>query len=115
MQTAVTTTAVSAVWVRVTLGFEMFDARLVLTVDDARAPRSNAAGQAITKAAAEAVAPFTLAFGVVWLVLRIAVSSSDHGHARGSRGLLGIHWLLVLFHFVQSTRKSKGRREGSKE
>ncbi|CAG8680927.1 10037_t:CDS:2, partial [Acaulospora colombiana] len=90
---AVATTGFTAVGVGVSLGFHVLKTGLVLAEHDAWAPSGDDAyetkrGEAVTKAAAETVTPFTFALAVEWNVFDVAVTTTAHGHAWGRGGLL---------------------------
>lgn len=63
-------------------------ANLVLAVDNAGAPASNAAGSEVTEAAAETIAPVALAVAVCGHVFGVAIAPGDGGHLRDGLRLL---------------------------
>lgn len=67
---------------------------LVLAVDNARAPARNAAGPEVTKAAAETVAPVTLAVGIEREVLDVAIAPRSR-HLGDSLRLLVVSTVLL--------------------
>jgi len=90
---AITSTTVTSIRVWLAVCIEMMEAGLILAVDDARAPQSNAAGTTIAEAAEESVAPVTFAIRVVGQVLRVQVRT----HLRSRAWLV----LDVLLHCIK--------------
>ena len=103
VEPAVTTAAITSVFVGVALLFEMFQTSLVLAVDDARAEGSDAACAKVAKAAADTIGPGALALFVGRDVLSVTVD------AIGSH--LGYGWGLLIigrFEKIKVAEAEKG-------